>query len=345
MSLPAPSLTLPPRFVAEPFTRSLSMSGLGLRETPVEVSICARAILHRGPLIVPEMTQDARFTCNPLVTGPPYVRFYARALLETPHGLPLGTLCVLDYQPRELNEQQQTALSTLAAQVMAQLELRRMITERDAAVAASRRAEQRQSLLVRELHHRVRNALTTVQALVGASARSGGSVDEFYRAFSGRIASLARTQTMLTEDYWQTAPFRVILEHELRPFMEVDQTRFVLKGPPVELSADLAVPVGMAVHELVQNARAHGALSVATGWIEVRWDVRQAEAGRIFRLEWLEHDGPVVRKPERSGFGLTLLERALPVQAKAQTKLSYDPKGLRFEMEAQWVEQRLVPEY
>ena len=103
--------------------------------------ICARAILHRGPLIVPEMTQDARFTCNPLVTGPPYVRFYARALLETPHGLPLGTLCVLDYQPRELNEQQQTALSTLAAQVMAQLELRRMITERDAAVAASRRAE------------------------------------------------------------------------------------------------------------------------------------------------------------------------------------------------------------
>jgi two-component sensor histidine kinase len=119
----------------------------------------------------------------------------------------------------------------------------------------------------------------------------------------------------------------------------------VLKGPPVELSADLAVPVGMAVHELLQNARAHGALSVATGWVEVRWDVRQAEAGRIFRLEWIEHDGPVVRKPERSGFGLTLLERALPVQAKAQTKLSYDPKGLRFEMEARWVEQRLVPEY
>ena len=287
----------------------------------------ARAILHRGPFIVPEMTQDARFACNPLVSGPPYVRFYARALLETPHGLPLGTLCVLDYQPRELNEQQQTALSTLAAQVMAQLELRRMITERDAAVAASRRAEQRQSLLVRELHHRVRNALATVQALLGAPARSGGSVDEFYLAFSGRIASLARTQTLLTEDYWQTARFRAILEHELRPFMEVDQTRFVLKGPPVELSADLAVPVGMAVHELVQNARTHGALSIATGWVEVRWDVRQAEPGRIFRLEWIERDGPVFRKPERSGFGLTLLERALPVQAKAQTKLSYDPKG------------------
>src|SRR5215207_9268619 len=76
--------------------------GLGLRETPVEVSICARAILHRGPFIVRDMTQDARFACNPLVTGPPYVRFYAGALLETPQGLPLGTLCVLDYHPREL---------------------------------------------------------------------------------------------------------------------------------------------------------------------------------------------------------------------------------------------------
>lgn len=208
--------------------------GLGFRETPVEVSICAKAILQQRLFIIADTAQDSCFASNPLVTGPPHVRFYAGALLVTPRSLPLGTLCVLDYQPRELTEQQQTALSTLAAQVMAQLELRRMIAERDEAVAASRRAEQRQSLLVRELHHRVRNALATVQALLGASARSGNSVDEFYRVFSGRIASLARTQTMLTEDYWQTAPFRAILEHELRPFMEVDQARFVLRGPPVE---------------------------------------------------------------------------------------------------------------
>jgi two-component sensor histidine kinase len=319
--------------------------GLGFRETPVEVSICAKAILQRGLFIVPDITQDSRFASNPLVTGPPHVRFYAGALLETPQGLPLGTLCVLDYEPRELNEQQRAGLTTLAAQVMAQLELRRMVTERDEAVAASRRAEQRQALLVRELHHRVRNALATVQALLGASARSSGSVDELYRAFSARIASLAKTQTLLTEDYWQTAPFRAILEQELQPFMGADEGRFVLKGPPVELAADLAVPVGMAVHELARNARMHGALSVATGWIAVKWEVRQAEGSRAFRLEWAEHDGPPMSKPLRSGFGLTLLERALPMQAKAKTKLSFNPNGLRFEMEAPWVEQRLVPEY
>ena len=168
--------------------------GLGFRETPVEVSICAKAILQRGLFIVRDITQDSRFASNPLVTGPPHVRFYAGALLETPQGLPLGTLCVLDYEPRDLDEQQRAGLTTLAAQVMAQLELRRMVTERDEAVAASRRAEQRQALLVRELHHRVRNALATVQALLGASARSSGSVDELYRAFSARIASLARVR-------------------------------------------------------------------------------------------------------------------------------------------------------
>ena len=215
-----------------------------------------------------------------------------------------------------------------------------MLTERDEAVAASRRAEQRQALLVRELHHRVRNALATVQALLGASARSSGRLMSC-TALSQR-ASLAKTQTLLTEDYWQTAPFRAILEQELQPFMGADEGRFVLKKPPVELAADLAVPVGMAVHELARNARMHGALSVATGWIAVKWEVRQAEGSRTFRLEWAEHDGPPISKPLRSGFGLTLLERALPMQAKAKTKLSFNPNGLRFEMEAPWVEQRLV---
>jgi two-component sensor histidine kinase len=136
-----------------------------------------------------------------------------------------------------------------------------------------------------------------------------------------------------------------MLEQALRPFLEGDHRRFLLKGPPVELSADLAVPVGMAVHELVVNAARHGALCVGTGWIEVTWDVRQEEGVRKFYLVWIEHDGPPVTKPERAGFGSTLLERALPAQAKAEVSLSYNPAGLRFEMSAPLVEQRLVPHY
>jgi hypothetical protein len=101
--------------------------------------------------------------------------------------VPLGALCVLDCMPRDLNEEQASTLTVLARQVMSQLELRRAIAERDERLEASQQIEQRQTLLVRELHHRVKNTLATVQALVGATGRSSGSVDEFYHSFSNRI--------------------------------------------------------------------------------------------------------------------------------------------------------------
>ena len=99
--------------------------GLGVRQTPLDISICAHAILQPGLFIVPDTTKDERFACNPLVASDPRLRFYAGALLETADGHALGTLCVLDHVPRDLDEAQRDALSTLARQVMAQLELRR----------------------------------------------------------------------------------------------------------------------------------------------------------------------------------------------------------------------------
>ena len=102
--------------------------GLGVRETPLDVSICAHAILQPGLFIVPDTTQDARFANNPLVTGDPNLRFYAGALLETTDGHALGTLCVLDYKTRQLSPSQTDALEALARQVMALLELRRRYT-------------------------------------------------------------------------------------------------------------------------------------------------------------------------------------------------------------------------
>ena len=74
--------------------------GLGVRETPFESSFCARAILEEDFLLVPDATKDKRFDCNPLVTGEPHLRFYAGALLKTSDGLPIGTVCVLGYEPK-----------------------------------------------------------------------------------------------------------------------------------------------------------------------------------------------------------------------------------------------------
>ncbi|WP_216839390.1 sensor histidine kinase, partial [Caulobacter sp. S45] len=101
-----------------------SALGVEARETPREIAFCAHAIQQKGLFTVADATRDPRFAENPLVTGDPGLRFYAGSPLETPEGLPLGTLCVLDRTPRELSPAQQSALDALGRQVMAQLELR-----------------------------------------------------------------------------------------------------------------------------------------------------------------------------------------------------------------------------
>jgi two-component sensor histidine kinase len=319
--------------------------GFGVRETPLDRSICLHAMLRPGLTIVPDLTDDPCFSTNPLVSGEPHLRFYAGAVLRTPEGLPLGALCVLDHVPGGLTGDQAFALTTLAQQVMSQLNLRRAIAERDDVLEASRKVEERQTLLVRELHHRVKNTLAMVQALVGATGRSTGSFDAFYRSFSDRIASLARTHGLLTEDYWQTAPLREIALNELKPFAESRQPRFMLLGPAVELAADLAVPVGMALHELTTNAVRYGALSVPEGYVELRWSVGEVEGVRKLTLQWAEHGGPPVAEPRHQGFGATLLQRVLPMQCNAEVAVRYERSGLYFRMDAPLIEQRMVPEY
>jgi two-component sensor histidine kinase len=224
--------------------------------------------------------------------------------------------------------------------------------QREAAAYLEERQEtaQRQSLLIRELHHRVKNTLATVQALLGASARSATSVETFYGAFSDRIVSLAKTHNLLTEDYWQTASLQEMLRNELGPYD--DGGRIALAGPSVELNADLAVPTGMAIHELTTNAAKHGALSRPGGRIAVAWDVVGPETAegedhpaRRLRLDWTETGGPPTVEPTRRGFGSNLLQRVLTVQCGADIRFEFRPTGLHFHMEAPLVARRLVPSY
>ncbi|MFC0386004.1 PAS domain-containing protein [Muricoccus vinaceus] len=124
--------------------------GMGVREMPLDNSICARVLLQPGELVIPDLRDDSRFECNPLVTSGPGLRFYAGELLTTPDGLPLGTLCVLDTKPRPdgLTTEQRFVLRTLARQVMSQLSLRRSLAEQERLRAEQARSEvlQRQVL-------------------------------------------------------------------------------------------------------------------------------------------------------------------------------------------------------
>ena len=108
-----------------------SKVGISAEETSRDIAFWAHAILHSDVMIVPDFFSDARFADNPLVTQEPHLRFYAGAPLITPTGKNLGTLCVIDREPRELTTNQQQALQALGRQVMAQLELRRHLLERD----------------------------------------------------------------------------------------------------------------------------------------------------------------------------------------------------------------------
>jgi len=105
--------------------------GLGVRETPLETSFCGHAILADELMIVPDATADPRFARNPLVVGEPGLRFYAGVLLKTPEGFPIGTMCVLDYKPRDLSEQQIRTLRLIAKQAITLMELRKSVAERD----------------------------------------------------------------------------------------------------------------------------------------------------------------------------------------------------------------------
>ncbi|NEU13913.1 sensor histidine kinase [Methylobacterium sp. BTF04] len=207
------------------------------------------------------------------------------------------------------------------------------------------KTHERQALLIRELHHRVKNTLATVQGLLGATARSTKDVDTFYHSFSDRIVSLGKTHTLLTEDYWQTAPLRDLLENELGHYNDSSGQRIHLDGPVIELAADLAVPIGMAFHELTTNATKHGALSAPGGRVTVSWTVEHTESGRRVNLDWTESGGPPVTVPERRGFGSTLLQRVLAQQCDALVTIDYAPTGLHFRMEAPMPEDRLVPSY
>lgn len=103
--------------------------GLTDQETSRDISFCSHAILANVPLIVPDATRDDRFSAFSNVTGDPHIRFYAGMPLRSRDGFAIGTLCVIDREPRVLTPVQERALSALARQASAQLELRRMLKE------------------------------------------------------------------------------------------------------------------------------------------------------------------------------------------------------------------------
>ncbi|MBJ6124834.1 PAS domain S-box protein [Microvirga splendida] len=203
----------------------------------------------------------------------------------------------------------------------------RDITER-------KRLEEQLLLVNRELHHRVKNTLATVQAVVASTARRAQTIAEFQQAVTERITSLAKTHTLLIEKEQDGASIKDILTSELAPYDDGTGRRVRLAGPDVPLPSEIAVAFGMAVHELTTNAAKYGAFSLPSGRIEVTWDLEAMAGGRRLTLGWQERDGPAVEEPTRQGFGSVLLQRALGRQLGGEVEATFARDGLQVRISA-----------
>lgn len=219
--------------------------GLGVRETPLATSLCSHVILEEDFVEIEDTLLDPRMVDNPLCCAEPGLRFYAGALLRSENGLPLGTLCVLDYEPRKLNDLQRKSLKVLAGQVMARFNLR----------AALRSAE----VMRQEVDHRVKNSLQLVAALARISARatddenSRASIEDMER----RISTIARVH----EQFYQSGKgvgiaLRAYIENLAADLQTLAPEGVVIETDieDVEIGSSEAGSIGLLINEFISNS-------------------------------------------------------------------------------------------
>jgi two-component sensor histidine kinase len=186
------------------------------------------------------------------------------------------------------------------------------------------RAEERLMLLVRELSHRVKNTLATVQSVASQTLRGSPDPARFVETFQARLQALSRAHTVLTRRSWDSADIADIVREHLE--LDGGDERFSIEGPGALLTPDSGVALALVLHELGTNARKYGSLSTAAGRVRVAWTRSGAEPA--IELCWTESGGPAVAVPARRGFGVTLIEKSLR-GVGGSARLCFEPAGLR----------------
>jgi two-component sensor histidine kinase len=191
-------------------------------------------------------------------------------------------------------------------------------------VTAQQAEEEGGVLRMREVDHRSRNTLATVQALLRLTRAE--TPEGYARALEGRIAALGRAQALLAAG---TGPgLRALLEAEFLPYLGSSAPdRLALSGPDLALAPEAVQPLSMAVHELVTNAAKHGALSCPGGRVAIEWTIT---AEGWLRLDWQETGGPpLAGPPSRTGFGSGLLRSLAGTQLGGSIDRNWKAAGLR----------------
>jgi two-component sensor histidine kinase len=195
-----------------------------------------------------------------------------------------------------------------------------------------RRSAREQSVLARELGHRVRNVLGLVQALITQTATADRSVKEYRGVLMARIRALAAAESLVFQERGDTADPRRIAEEILQPYLADRAASFEVDGAEARLNARKGRMFGLALHELATNALKYGALSAADGRVTLRWNVDRGSNPPRIVLTWEEADGPKVSQPERRGFGSRLLEDVVSHELGGSAKLDFRPTGLIYSL-------------
>jgi PAS domain S-box-containing protein len=189
-------------------------------------------------------------------------------------------------------------------------------------ITEQRRNQELISTLAREAEHRSKNLLAIVQAAVHLS--HSDTPEGVKKAIEGRIQALANIHSIFSKTRWIGADLSTIAIQELAPYSETNQKRARINGPPILLEPDAAQAVAVTLHELATNAAKYGALSVATGHVDLNWSHGE---DRQLKLRWTETSGPKVQEPTRQGFGRRIIEQMI-AQLSGKTRFDWQPGGL-----------------
>jgi len=183
-------------------------------------------------------------------------------------------------------------------------------------------AEERQVLLAREVDHRARNALAVTQSIVHLTRAS--NIKGYIAAVNGRIGALSRAHALLSESRWQGADLATLIDDELAPYGISGAAKIEVSGPAISLEPATAQILALALHELATNAVKYGALSSASGMVDVSWELNSEN----LILQWVETGGPPTKAPASRGFGTKLITATCETQLGGNTKFGWLPQGL-----------------
>jgi PAS domain S-box-containing protein len=190
--------------------------------------------------------------------------------------------------------------------------------------------QDRQHVLMAELQHRTRNLLAVTQAIAGQTLRNSTSLESFQTQFESRLRALSRVQTLILGVDYTDVDLGELVTAELNAHDagSLGAGKVRVEGPSVRLGTAAAQAVGLCLHELTTNAMKYGALSQAAGRLEVVWHIEHDDGDRLVVLDWRESSVVMPPGEARRGYGRQLIERALPYQLGAHTRLDFLSDGV-----------------